>query len=81
MCLKCADEWFGPVAQTLFDKHGWKDCRSGHKKWMAAFDEFCQTEPKELDIEGHNRQIESGDRVIHAMFPQYFVNERPEAER
>ncbi len=71
LCLKCADDWF-EMAGPLFAKYGWRDMRSNPKKWMAAFDEFCQTKPKELDVKAHNREIKSKDRVIHAMFPQYF---------
>ena len=69
LCLKCADEWFGPVADALFEKHGWKDMRSSPKKWMAAFNEFCQTKPKEIDIQAHNHRIESTDRQFFGMFP------------
>ena len=79
LCLKCLDEWM-ECGSGYRRKHGWRDMRSSSKKWMAAFNEFCQTKPKSISIEAHNREIESGDRVIHAMFPQYY-KQRSEAER
>lgn len=68
LCLKCLDEWMECGSKYL-KKHGFV---SSKKKWMAAFNEFLQTKPKEIDVADHNRRIESGDRFIHKMLPQYF---------
>jgi len=68
LCLRCADDWF-EAARPLFNKHGWRDARSSPKKWMAAFNEFLQTKPKEIDIQVHNHRIESKDRRFFGMFP------------
>ena len=72
LCLKCQDEWMG-CASELLEKRGFVWSR---KIWVAAFNEFLQTKPKELDVVEHNRSIQSGDRVIRAMFPQYY-EEKP----
>jgi hypothetical protein len=68
LCLRCADEWH-KKAGDLFDKHGWKDMRSSPKKRMAAFNDFCQTKPVEVDIAVHNRRIESDDNLFFGAFP------------
>lgn len=68
ICLRCADDWH-IMAHSLFKKHGWKDGRSGHKKWDAAYNEFLQTKPKEIDIQAHNEQIEGRDRLFFNAFP------------
>ena len=67
LCLRCADDWHDD--DSLFEKHGWKDMRSGHKKWMAAFNEFLQTKPKDIDIQAHNAQIERSDDLFFKAFP------------
>lgn len=68
LCLKCHDEWMECGSKYL-KKHGYVWSK---KKWIAAFNEFLQTKPGKIDVGTHNRKIESSDRVIHAMFPQYF---------
>jgi len=67
LCLRCADDWY--AEDSLFEKHGWKDARSGHKKWMAAFNEFLQTKPKEIDMQAHNERIERKDELFFTLFP------------
>lgn len=66
LCLRCGDDWFN---SGLLKKHRYI---SSHKKWMAAFNEFCQTRPKEIDIEAHNQAISAGDQVVRAWLPEYF---------
>lgn len=68
LCLRCADDWHD-MADPLFKKYGWKDTRSGHKKWAAAFNEFLQTKPKEIDIQAHNERIERRDSLFFKAHP------------
>lgn len=68
ICLRCSDDWDN-MASTLFDKHGWRDARSNRKKWDAAYDEFLQTKPTEVDVAAHNQRIESTNRQFFGMFP------------
>lgn len=66
LCLRCQDDWH---KSDLLEKHGYV---WGHKKWMAAFNEFCQTKPKEIDVKAHNQDIVAEDRAIRALLPEYF---------
>lgn len=66
LCLRCSDDWH---MSDLLEKHGYV---WSHKKWMAAFNEFCETKPKEIDIEMHNRVIQRRDKLIHKTFPSLF---------
>lgn len=68
LCLPCQDEWM-EVCSELLDKHGYV---SSDKKWLAAFQEFCQTKPREVDIEKHNREVLRRDGAIKALLPGYF---------
>ncbi|GAI96620.1 unnamed protein product [marine sediment metagenome] len=69
LCLRCADEWF---QSPIIDKHRSPKGLLSNKRWLAAFEEFCQTKPKEIDMVKHNAQIKGEDTVIQEMFPQYF---------
>ena len=66
LCLRCLDDWHD---SDLLEKHGYVSSR---KKWVAAFNEFCLTKPKEVDIKGHNQDIMAGDRAIRALLPECF---------
>ena len=66
LCLQCFDEWFD---SKILDKHRSPHGRISDKRWEAAFNEFLRTKPKEIDIQAHNRQIESKDRLFFGMFP------------
>jgi len=68
LCLKCQDEWMECGSKYL-RKH---DYVRSEKKWIAAFNEFLQTKPKEIDVPEHNRRIKSDDHFIQTMLPQYF---------
>ena len=70
LCLRCAEDWH-VAAPHLYKKHGFKDFRN-RGRWEAAYNEFLQTKPVEVDIKAHNRRIEARDKVIHALFPEYF---------
>lgn len=85
LCLQCFDEWFD---SKILDKHRSPHGRISDKRWKAAFNEFLQTKPKEIDIQAHNHRIESTDRQFFDMFPHLkkLVEEsdskqRSEAER
>jgi len=66
LCLKCADHW---DKYGLLKKHRYV---WSAKKWLAAFEEFCQMEPEVVDIEAHNRSVAATDRWAHTMFPEFF---------
>jgi len=63
LCLRCVDDWH---ESDLLEKHGYSWSR---KKWIAAFEEFLQTKPSEVDIATHNRKIESTDELFFKMNP------------
>ena len=66
LCLRCADEWF---QHPLIDKHRSPTGRLTSKRCLAAFQEFLQTKPTEVDIADHNRRIESVDNLFFGAFP------------
>lgn len=66
LCLQCFDEWF---ESDFLDRHRSPHGRISAKRWKAAFNEFLQTKPKVINIETHNRRIESGDELFFGMFP------------
>lgn len=71
VCLRCWDEW-DEVGSKLLAKHGYV---SSHKKWHAAFQEFCETKPRKVDVKAHNRAVLEEDGAIKALLPQYFERE------
>lgn len=70
LCLKCANEWH-QAASPLLDKYGYIDARSGKTKWLAAYNEFLQTKPLEIDLEAHNARIKARNRAVRNRFPEY----------
>lgn len=59
LCLRCLDDWHN---SDLLEKHGYV---WGHKKWMAAFNEFCQTKPQAMDVQAHNQDVIAESRATH----------------
>jgi hypothetical protein len=70
LCLKCFDEWFESDIIKKYESPCYNTIST--KRWRAAFAEFLATKPKKIDIQAHNRRIESEDSIIKALFPQYF---------
>jgi len=66
LCLRCADEWF---QYPITDKYRTPTSRLTPKRCLAAFQEFLQTKPTEVDIADHNRRIESTDNLFFGAFP------------
>jgi hypothetical protein len=77
LCLKCANEWShaNDGENSLLRKHGYIDARNSRGKWLAAYNEFLQIKPLQINLEAHNAKIKAVNEIIHRLFPEYFEDE------